>query len=54
MNEHDRCDHKTGEMVSKSNFLGIYGQAHLHTLTLETINWPFKRLGSGHLTEISF
>ena len=40
----DECDCwecETGEMVSKSNFLGIYGRAHLRALTLETIKSAF-------------
>ena len=39
--EHNCWECETGEMVSKSNFLGIYRWAHLHALTPETIKSAF-------------
>ncbi|KZP16682.1 DDE-domain-containing protein, partial [Athelia psychrophila] len=49
--ERDRWEKETGESVSKSNFLIIYGRAHLRALTPEIIKtafcktgiWPFSR-----------
>jgi hypothetical protein len=49
--EHDLLESTTGESISKSNFLTIYGCAHLCALTSETIVaafckmgiWPFNR-----------
>ena len=43
--ERDRWERETGEMVSKSNFLGIYGRAHLRALTPETIKSAFRKTG---------
>jgi hypothetical protein len=43
--ERDRWERETGEMVSKSNFLGIYGRAHLRALTSETIKSAFRKTG---------
>jgi hypothetical protein len=52
--EHDCWECEMGEMVNKSNFLGIYGWAHLHALHQRSLSQPFERLGSGHLIETSF
>ena len=35
--EQDKWESEMGEKFSKTNFLGIYGRAHLHALTPETI-----------------
>jgi hypothetical protein len=43
--ERDRWEREAGEMVSKSNFLGIYGRAHLRALTPETIKLAFRKTG---------
>lgn len=49
--ERDRWERETGEKISKQNFLGIYGRAHLRAMTPANIKsafaktgvWPFNR-----------
>lgn len=43
--EHDAWERKTGEAVSKTNFLAIYGRAHLRALTPATIRSAFCKTG---------
>ena len=44
-NEQDEHERKTEETVSKHNFLKIYGAAHIHALTQETIHSAFRKTG---------
>jgi hypothetical protein len=39
--EQDRVEHDTGALVSKTNFLAIYGAAHVHALTSNNIHTAF-------------
>lgn len=43
--ERDEHERKTGEAVSKRNFLKIYGAAHVRALTEETIRSAFRKTG---------
>ena len=43
--EHDAWEQQTGEKISKTNFLGIYGRAHLHALMPENIKASFHKTG---------
>ena len=43
--ERDAWEQQTGERISKTNFLGIYGRAHLRTLTSENIKASFRKTG---------
>lgn len=43
--ERDKWEHSTGEKFSKTNFLGIYGRAHLRALQPETIKASFRKTG---------
>jgi hypothetical protein len=43
--ERDRWERETGEAISKSNFLAIYGRAHTRALTPETIFSAFRKTG---------
>ena len=44
-NERDTWERETGEKISKTNFLGIYGRAHLHALTPNNIEAAFHKTG---------
>jgi len=43
--EREEWERKTGEKMSKTNFLGIYGWAHQRALTPETIKSSFRATG---------
>lgn len=43
--ERDKWEHSTGERFSKTNFLGIYGRAHLQALTPDNIKALFRKTG---------
>jgi hypothetical protein len=43
--ERDAWEQRTGEKISKTNFLGIYGRAHLRALTPENIKASFRKTG---------
>lgn len=43
--ERDKWERSTGEKLKKSNFLGIYGRAHLSALTPENIKSAFRKTG---------
>lgn len=43
--ERDQWERETGESVSKSNFLQIYGRAHFRALTPENIKTAFRKTG---------
>ena len=43
--ERDKWEHETGEKISKSNFLAVYGRAHNRALTPETITTSFHKTG---------
>jgi hypothetical protein len=43
--ERDRHKCKTGGKVDKTNFLGIYGRAHLHMMNPDTICAAFQKTG---------
>ena len=38
-------EHETGGKVNKTNFLGIYGRAHLHMMNTDTICAAFQKTG---------
>jgi hypothetical protein len=42
-NDHER---KTGGTVDKTNFLAIYGRAHVQALSTETIKSAFRKTGA--------
>lgn len=39
--ERDTWERKTGEQINKTNFLGIYGRAHLRALTRDNVKAAF-------------
>jgi len=43
--ERDAYQTETGDLVSKANFLSIYGKAHVRALTEENIRMAFKKTG---------
>lgn len=43
--ERDNWELKTGEQINKTNFLGIYGHAHLRALTPGNIKAAFRKTG---------
>ena len=43
--ERDKWERTKGEGVMKSNFLSIYGWAHLHALTPDLIRTAFRKTG---------
>jgi hypothetical protein len=43
--ERDKWESERGEKFSKTNFLDIYGRAHLHALTPENIKASFHKSG---------
>jgi hypothetical protein len=43
--EGDDWEQRTGKKISKTNFLEIYGRAHLHALTLDNIKASFRQTG---------
>ena len=43
--ERDRHERETGGKVDKTNFLGIYGRAHLRTMNPDTIHAAFRKTG---------
>jgi len=43
--ERNDWERQTGEKISKTNFLGIYGQAHLRALTPDNIKASFRKTG---------
>jgi hypothetical protein len=43
--ERDKWESEKGEKVTKSNFLAIYGAAHVRALTPETIKSAFRKTG---------
>lgn len=43
--ERDRWERETGESVGKSNFLTIFGRAHLRALTPDLIKTAFRKTG---------
>jgi hypothetical protein len=43
--ERDKWEREKGEKVTKSNFLAIYGAAHIRALTSETIKSAFRKTG---------
>lgn len=43
--ERDIWERETGEKISKKNFLGIYGRAHLRSLSAENITAAFRKTG---------
>jgi len=43
--EREEWERKTGEKMSKTNFLGIYGRAHKRALTPENIKSSFRATG---------
>lgn len=43
--EWDKWEWETGQKISKTNFLAIYGRAHLHTLMAKNIKATFQKTG---------
>lgn len=43
--ERDKWESEKGEKITKSNFLAIYGAAHVRALTPETIKSAFRKTG---------
>lgn len=43
--ERDRWERETGESVGKSNFLAIFGRAHIRALTPDLIKTAFRKTG---------
>ncbi|KAH9925958.1 uncharacterized protein B0H18DRAFT_820983, partial [Fomitopsis serialis] len=43
--ERDNFERRTGQKVSKSNFLSVYAGAHTRTLTSENIMSAFRKTG---------
>ncbi|KAJ3993062.1 hypothetical protein F5050DRAFT_1578367, partial [Lentinula boryana] len=43
--ERDAHHRRTGEAMSKANFLKIYGNAHIRALTVGTIQSAFRKTG---------
>lgn len=43
--ERDRYERETGEKISKTNFVTVYGRAHLRALTPEIIKSAFRKTG---------
>lgn len=43
--ERDRREHEHGEMVTKENFLAVYGAAHIRALTPALIEAVFRKTG---------
>jgi hypothetical protein len=43
--ERDRWEREKGEKIDKSNFVTVYGQAHLRAVTPETVHSAFQKTG---------
>lgn len=43
--ERDKWEREKGEGITKSNFITIYGQAHLRALTPDLIRMAFRKTG---------
>jgi hypothetical protein len=41
----DKWEREKRQKIMKTNFLAIYGAAHIHALTLQTIKMAFKKMG---------